>query len=67
LRRYKFTICVRLSDEDLQRYERLLQRFGAVAFKSRSERFRSLLKRLDFPYETKWDNDGFDDLPEVSE
>lgn len=67
MRKYDFTISVRLCREDKQRYERLLQRFADAFSTSQSERFRSLLKRLDIPYETKWDNPGFDDLPEVSE
>jgi len=34
--------------------------------RSKSEQFRSLLRKLDSPYETKWDNEGYDDLPEVA-
>jgi hypothetical protein len=67
LRKYAFTISVRLSKEDKQRYERLLRRFGSGFSRSKSDRFRALLARLDFPYETRWDNEGYDDLPEVSQ
>jgi hypothetical protein len=31
---------------------------------TKSESFRELLKRLDIPYETNWDNPGFDSLDE---
>jgi len=60
LRTYSHVICARLSDEDKQRYERLLRRFGKGARASKSESFRELLKRLDFPYETRWDNEDWD-------
>lgn len=68
LRKYVFTISIRLSREEKARYDRLLKRFGSASGssrKSRSEVFRSLLVRLDLPYETNWDNPGYDDLPGV--
>jgi hypothetical protein len=68
LRKYSHTISVRLSDEDKQRYERLLKRFGKTWRASKSASFRELLKRLgeELAFETRWDNPGFDSLPEQS-
>jgi hypothetical protein len=60
LRNYLYHVSVRLSDEDKQRYERLLKRFGKLWRATKSEHFRELLKRLseDLSFETKWDNPG---------
>ena len=67
MRTYSHTICVRLSDEEKQLYERLLKRFGDPSAASKSESFRALLRKLDFSYETVWDNPGvFDSLDEQS-
>jgi hypothetical protein len=69
LRKYSHVICVRLSDEDKQRYERLLKRFGKTWRSSKSASFRELLKRLgeELAFETRWDNPGvFDSLDEQS-
>jgi hypothetical protein len=45
-------------------YEKLLKRFADTFHTSKSEQFRSLLARLTeaFPYETRWDNPGYDEL-----
>jgi hypothetical protein len=51
---------VRLSPEDWQRYQRLLKRYGTGFHPSKSESFRALLKKLDFPYATRWDNESWD-------
>lgn len=60
MRKYPHTVAVRLSDEDLERYEKLILRFGGVN-PSKSERFRRLLKRLstdyDLPYATRYDSE----------
>jgi hypothetical protein len=53
-------ICARLSDEDWERYQRLLRRYGSGFKPSKSESFRKLLEKLDFPYETLMDNEGWD-------
>jgi hypothetical protein len=62
LRKYSHVICVRLSDEDLARYQRLLKRFGKTWRATKSESFRELLRRLgdELSFETKWDNEPFD-------
>jgi len=51
---------VRLSDKDKTKYERLLSRYVGSSLGSDSERFRLLLEKLDFPYETKWDCEGWE-------
>lgn len=66
LKRFVYTVSTRLSREDKQRLDKLIQRFADPFCKSESERFRSFLKRLtsEFDYETRFDNEGYDDLPE---
>jgi hypothetical protein len=60
LRLYSFTISVRLSATDKQRYERLLRRYGCGLQPSkRSESFRELLKKIDLPYDSIQDNEGW--------
>jgi len=60
-------ITVRLTDEGKLEYERLLKRFGKLWHASKSESFRDLVHRLtvDLPFETNWDNPGFDSLDEL--
>jgi hypothetical protein len=60
LRLYSHTICVRLSDEDNQRYLRLLRRYGSGFRPTKSESFRKLLERLDIPHPTIDDNEDWD-------
>jgi hypothetical protein len=60
LRKYVHLIGVRLTEEELRLYERLLRRFAAGhSFMSKSERFRALLRKLDFPYETVMDSEDW--------
>ena len=58
LRKLKHVITVRLSDEDFRHYQRLLNRFGSGS--TTAERFRSFVRKLDFPYESRWDNEDWD-------
>lgn len=62
MRNQPYTICVRLSEEDHQHYQRLLARFGTGL--THAERFRSMLRKLDRTYETLWDNPGYEELDE---
>ena len=57
-RKLKHTVAVKLSDEDFKHYQRLLDRFGSGS--TPSERFRSFVRKMDFPYETRWDNEDWD-------
>jgi hypothetical protein len=67
LNRLPYVICIRLSETDKQRYERLLRRYGTGFHPSKSESFRKLLEKLDFPYETQMDNEGWSFDEESSE
>ena len=58
LRKLKHTVSVRLSDEDWQHYQRLLSRFGQGF--TPSEKFRAFVRKMDFPYESRWDNEDWD-------
>jgi hypothetical protein len=58
LRKLKHVITVRLSDEDYRHYQRLLERFGQGS--TRAERFRSLVNKMDFPFESRWDNEDWE-------
>lgn len=61
MRLYSFTISVRLSPKDRERYLRLLKRFGlGIHPAKRSESFRALLQKIDFSYETNMDNEDWD-------
>ena len=58
LRKLKHTVAVRLSDEDFKHYQRLLARFGQGS--TPSEKFRSFVRKMDFPFESRWDNEDWE-------
>ena len=62
-------ITVRLTDQGKREYENLLRRFGKSWHSSKSESFRELVHRLSeaMPFETRFDNPGFDTLDDGAE
>ena len=54
MRLKEHTVSVRLSDVDLKHYLRILARFGSGS--TNSERFRSMLVKMDLPYASRLDN-----------
>lgn len=70
MRKYSHFVGARLTDEELALYLRLLKRFGKVpSWATKSAQFRELIHRLSesMPYETKYDNPGFDSLDDEKE
>lgn len=70
MEKYPHVITVRLSEEELALYLRLLRRFGKTpSWATKSAQFRELIHRLteSMPYETKYDNPGFDSLDDEKE
>jgi hypothetical protein len=68
--RFPHVITIRLTDEELAMYLRLLQRFGKLpSWTTKSAQFRELVHRLteSMPYETRFDNPGFDSLDDEAE
>ena len=70
MRKYSVFVGARLTPEEHALYLELLHRFAKVpSWATKSAQFRELIHRLSesMPYETKYDNPGFDSLDDEKE